>query len=106
MLKYNEEERYSAEKCLDHQWFKEIIEKKEESIFRKIVKTKNKPRNYSNLQYGILLYISEYLTPHNVMEDIAKVFRYLDKNHTGHITQNDIVNTCKNLNIPEENYEH
>ena len=91
MLNKNPNKRYSAEKCLNHQWFK-LLEKKNEKNFGKKLQMKviNKMNDFvkeNRLKQAVLQFISNQFNLKKEEEELQALFKEFDLKKTGEISK-------------------
>ena len=91
MLNKNANKRYSAEKCLNHQWFK-LLEKKNEKNFGKKLQMKviNKMNDFvkeNRLKQAVLQFISNQFNLKKEEEELQALFKEFDLKKTGEISK-------------------
>ena len=91
MLNKNPVKRFSAEKCLNHQWFK-LLEKKDEKIFGKKLQMKviNKMNDFvkeNRLKQAVLQFISNQFNLKKEEEELQALFKEFDLKKTGQISK-------------------
>ena len=91
MLNKNPSKRFSAEKCLNHQWFK-LLEKKNEKNFGKKLQMKviNKMNDFvkeNRLKQAVLQFISNQFNLKKEEEELQALFKEFDLKKTGQISK-------------------
>ena len=91
MLNKNSTKRFSAEKCLNHQWFK-LLEKKSENNFGKKLQMKviNKMNDFvkeNRLKQAVLQFISNQFNLKKEEEELQALFKEFDLKKTGEISK-------------------
>ena len=91
MLNKNPNKRFSAEKCLNHQWFK-LLEKKNEKNFGKKLQMKviNKMNDFvkeNRLKQAVLQFISNQFNLKKEEEELQALFKEFDLKKTGEISK-------------------
>ena len=91
MLNKNPAKRFSAEKCLNHQWFK-LLEKKSEKNFGKKLQMKviNKMNDFvkeNRLKQAVLQFISNQFNLKKEEEELQALFKEFDLKKTGQISK-------------------
>ena len=91
MLNKNPSKRFSAEKCLNHQWFK-LLEKKGEKVFGKKLQMKviNKMNDFvkeNRLKQAVLQFITNQFNLKKEEEELQALFKEFDLKKTGEISK-------------------
>ena len=91
MLNKNPSKRFSAEKCLNHQWFK-LLEKKDDKNFGKKLQMKviNKMNDFvkeNRLKQAVLQFISNQFNLKKEEEELQALFKEFDLKKTGQISK-------------------
>ena len=91
MLNKNPAKRFSAEKCLNHQWFK-LLEKKGEKVFGKKLQMKviNKMNDFvkeNRLKQAVLQFITNQFNLKKEEEELQALFKEFDLKKTGEISK-------------------
>ena len=91
MLNKNPSKRFSAEKCLNHQWF-QLLEKKSENNFGKKLQMKviNKMNDFvkeNRLKQAVLQFISNQFNLKKEEEELQALFKEFDLKKTGQISK-------------------
>ena len=91
MLNKNPVKRYSAEKCLNHPWFK-LLDKKGEKVFGKKLQMKviNKMNDFvkeNRLKQAVLQFITNQFNLKKEEEELQALFKEFDLKKTGEISK-------------------
>ena len=99
MIKIDPNKRYSGAQCLNHIWFKKYLYKFPVSI----PDIKDFYRNITNFQVGnsfffqqaSLAYMIHHMGPKDMLDEIKKLYIFLDKNGDGKMAYKEIVDGFK-----------
>ena len=92
MLNKNPSKRYSAEKCLNHQWFKLLEKRGGEKVFCKKLQMKviNKMNDFvkeNRLKQAVLQFITNQFNIKKEEEELQALFKEFDLKKTGEISK-------------------
>ena len=91
MLNKNSSKRFSAEKCLNHQWFKLLEQKNEKNFGKKLqMKVINKMNDFvkeNRLKQAVLQFISNQFNLKKEEEELQALFKEFDLKKTGEISK-------------------
>ena len=92
MLNKNPSKRFSAEKCLNHQWFKLLEKKGGEKVFGKKLQMKviNKMNDFvkeNRLKQAVLQFITNQFNLKKEEEELQALFKEFDLKKTGEISK-------------------
>ena len=92
MLNKNPAKRFSAEKCLNHQWFKLLEQKGGEKVFGKKLQMKviNKMNDFvkeNRLKQAVLQFITNQFNLKKEEEELQALFKEFDLKKTGEISK-------------------
>lgn len=85
MLCTNFRERISAAKCLEHPWLKKRMQSDSRKIQKKVLRRLKIAHKYNTFQRETINILARHLHKREVAE-LNKIFRRLDRDHTGYIT--------------------
>lgn len=96
LLCYNPNARISAIEALDHFWFTKFSSKEPNSSLPRLALQKLSDFHITQkLQNAVLTFIASQLTDMDDFQEIAEVFRSMDKNMDGKISKDELVNIYK-----------
>ncbi|CAG9318784.1 unnamed protein product [Blepharisma stoltei] len=101
MLNSDPNLRLSAQEALDHPWIQNNINKNIEDlpISQDALSRLGGFRASTELQKSILIFISSQIFGHNEEQELARLFRELDKNGDGKLSREELEDGYKNLKL-------
>lgn len=97
MLKYNTNDRFSAEECLSHQWFKNMQQEVKRNISFNAVENMKKFKTNRKLEQATISFIVNQLITKEERNELLSQFQTWDKNGDGVLSREEIFNGYKQL---------
>ncbi len=106
LLKFNPNERITAEQALQHPWFNreeiKLIDYLDDSIAKQMLSNMENYKSDNIIKCAVLAYLVHQNTNINECQLASKLFNSLDTDHDGKLMKSDLINAIKRYyNLPE-----
>ena len=107
LLKYDKNKRITAKDALNHPFFNENINLKQEIDINILIRLKNL-KIYNKIQQAVIAYLTMNFIDKDEEKKLRDVFRFIDKKSSGIIKKDDIKKAFQenNLEIDEDNLKN
>jgi calcium-dependent protein kinase len=97
LLQVNPNDRITAEKALNHEWFQKNYHKKDVKISMKVLQNLKNFRTRSLVQEAVYYFIVTSLTSEEEKRELMNIFKTLDTNNDGVISKSELIIGMKNI---------